>query len=57
MRVDNIERKLPRQRHNFVRERQQILRLAEQGIRRRMNAVERETGFVIAEAERGLGAD
>ena len=57
VRVHDVERELARELHDLVRERQQVLRLAKQRIGRRVDAMEREPGFVVAEAERRLGAD
>ena len=42
VRVDDVERELARQLNDLVRQRQQILRFAEQRIRRRVDAVKRE---------------
>ena len=57
VRVHDVERELARELHDLVRERQQVLRLAKQRIGRRMDAMEREPRFVVAEAERRLRAD
>jgi hypothetical protein len=57
MRVDDVEGKLARELHDFIGKRQHVLRLAEQRIGWRLNAVEREASFVLAEPERRLRAD
>ena len=54
--VHDVEVLVARHLHDFVRERQQILRLAEQRIRGRLDAVKREPGLIAAEPERRVAA-
>ena len=52
VRVDDVEMLVARHLDDLVRQRQQVLRLAEQRIGRRLDAVERQAGLVVAQAER-----
>ena len=55
--VDDLELELARDLHDLVRERQHVLRLAEERIARRVHLMERQAGLVFAEPERRIGAD
>ena len=56
MRVHDVEMLVPRHLHDLVRERQQVLRLAEQRIRRGLDAMKGEPGLEAAEPERRIAA-
>ena len=57
VRVDDVQTRLARHLHDPVRERQQILRLAEQRIRRRQHLVEEQPFLKLSEPERRFRAD
>src|SRR3989442_1708838 len=57
VRVDDVEPLVARDLHDLRRQRQQILRLAEQGIRRRLDAMERQPRLIVAEPERRVAAE
>ena len=57
VRVDDVQAELARHLDDAVGQRQQILRLAKQRIRRRRDLVEEQPFLEIAEPERRLGAD
>ena len=57
VRVDDVEGELARQLDDLVRQRQQVLRLAEQRIASACGRGETPARLVIAETERRLGAD
>ena len=56
MRMDDVELLVPRHLHNLVRQRQEILRLAEQRVRRRLDTMKRQPRLVVTEAERRVAA-
>ena len=57
MRVHDVEPELARQLHDLRGERQQVLRLAEQRVARRVHAMKRQPRLVIAQPERRFSAD
>ena len=57
MRVDDVQLRLARDLHDPVGKRQQILRLAEQRIRRRQHLVEEQAFLEVSEPERRFRAD
>ena len=56
VRVDDIQRLCACNLHDFVGQRQQVLRLAEERVRRRLDPMKRQPGL-IAQPERRLAAD
>ena len=57
VRVDDVELLVARHLHDLVGQRQQVLRLAEQRIARRLDPVERQARLVVAEPERRVAAE
>ena len=57
VRVNDVEIRRPRQLDDLRREREQVLRLAEQRVGRRGHPVERHARLVVAQPERLLAAD
>src|SRR5262245_30502229 len=55
--VNDVEAEFACYLHNLVRQREQILRLAEQRIRWRQHLVKRQAGLKLAESERCFRAD
>ena len=55
--MNDVEPMLARDSHDRVRERQQVLGLAEERVARRLNLVKRQPGMKGAEPERLIGAD
>ena len=56
VRVDDVEPFFPRNLDDFVRERQQILRLSEQWIAGRFHTMERQARLIVSEAKRRVAA-
>ncbi len=56
VRVHDVEVLVAGDLHDLGRERQQILRLAKQGITRRFHPMERQTGLILAKTERRVAA-
>jgi len=57
VRVDDVEPLVARHLDDLVRERQQVLRLAEQRVVGRLDAMERQARLVVGQAERRLAAE
>ena len=57
VRVHDVEPLVARHLNDLVGERQQVLRLAEQRIARRLDAVERQARLIVAEPDRHVAAE